>query len=122
MRTLSTEESRSEAGDGAVDNFEKKWIFFPVPNSRIEHFEIVGSQENFAYLHSSGRNFMIFLSIFKNPVPNIIRRSRCIHFRRENTADDNVNQKYPAQQKNIPFFPENPRACPSEITSLRSGL
>ena len=67
----------------------------------IRNFEILGSQKFGSKIHSSGRNFMNFLSIFKNPVPNIIRRSSCIHFRRENTADDNLNQKCAATNKNV---------------------
>ena len=49
----------------------------------------------------SDHNFMIFLSIFKNPVPNIIRFRSCIHFRGENTARAIQNQKCAALNKNV---------------------
>ena len=42
-----------------------------------------------------------------------------IHFRRDNTDPTIPNQKYPAQQKNNSFFPQNKHGA---ITSLRSGL
>ncbi len=46
-------------------------------------------------------------------------RTRTIHFAREITASAFQNQKYLAQQKKNPFFPQNPHHA---ITSLRSGL
>ena len=62
-----------------------------------------GSQFFFAYLHSSGHNFMIFLSIFKNSGANNISRSPCIHFRGDNTAGDNQTQLW-AHQMSVTLY------------------
>ena len=66
-------------------------------------FENFGSHFFFAYLHSSGHNFMNFLSILKNSGANNISRIPCIHLRGDNTAGDNQKQLW-AHQMSVTLY------------------